>query len=330
MINSIMDYTILLTTKNHNKHYLNRYLRFIKYCKITNLNSPIKDLINHHICPKAKDLFPEYSNLAHNLWNKIQLTHRQHYIAHFLLWKTYHGSQTNAFYAMNNKDKMSTRLTSRTYELLKMESTTLVSRINKGYAVYVDNAGTKIRCKTDDPRVLTGEIRSTSYGRKYRPRTPDSKLRTSLSVTGKNTGPMSIDERIQRRKKTQILELYYDSYNKIFVSEDPLLVPTHYVKVFTGRRKVWDHAGKFRNIAEYIPVPPGYYEYNPTKIIRGVCLDTNLYVECTYISKPSNFHELSLCKVGKQLFRCTDLNKNVYLPKDFLKLIGLPDNCVPA
>lgn len=54
----------VLTSKPHNIHYLNRYVKFIQYCIKTNNydNNSIK-YEDHHICPKADDLFPEYKNL---------------------------------------------------------------------------------------------------------------------------------------------------------------------------------------------------------------------------------------------------------------------------
>jgi len=83
-----MDLHKILESKPHNPHYLKRYINFINAC----LNHNISDNVyieNHHICPKAKDMFPEYACLKNNPWNKAPLTFRQHIIAHVLLWKTY-------------------------------------------------------------------------------------------------------------------------------------------------------------------------------------------------------------------------------------------------
>ena len=117
-------YTILFS-KPHNKHYLLRYIKFIVALIDQNCNDEYMEL--HHICPKSKDLFPEYANLKINQWNKIKLTARQHFIAHQLLWKSYGGSQRYAFIAMANgvKNKHQqnrvTKLNSKSYSKLKEE-----------------------------------------------------------------------------------------------------------------------------------------------------------------------------------------------------------------
>lgn len=82
-------YTIL-ASKPHNSHYLNKYSNFINNCDDHNKKHNINiHREKHHICPKAKDLFPEYKNIKTNTWNVVNLTYRQHFIAHVLLAKTY-------------------------------------------------------------------------------------------------------------------------------------------------------------------------------------------------------------------------------------------------
>ncbi len=86
--------------KSPNIHYLIRYIKFIS----TRGGIKIKNKTHlHHILPKAKDMFPEYKNIRDNPWNGIHLTHREHFIAHWILAKTFPGtSQTLAFYYMTN------------------------------------------------------------------------------------------------------------------------------------------------------------------------------------------------------------------------------------
>jgi len=98
-----MDIYTILSSKPHNKHYLDRYHKFIQACCQVNSLKTKEELgytENHHICPKADDLFPNYKNFRTNKWNKAILTARQHFIAHLMLWKTYGGSQTKAIYFM--------------------------------------------------------------------------------------------------------------------------------------------------------------------------------------------------------------------------------------
>ena len=84
------DIYTTLTSKSHNPHYLKRYYKFVLLCALANKNLSKGDYTeNHHICPKAKDLFPEYTNLSLFPWNSIKLTRRQHILSHYLLAKSY-------------------------------------------------------------------------------------------------------------------------------------------------------------------------------------------------------------------------------------------------
>lgn len=87
----------LLKSKSHNTHYLKRYIKFIEGCKNQQTNEFMEA---HHILPKSKDMFPEYKSFKKYPENKINLTLRQHYIAHYLLWKTFGHSQAQAFKLM--------------------------------------------------------------------------------------------------------------------------------------------------------------------------------------------------------------------------------------
>nr|QMP83668.1 MAG: hypothetical protein [Caudoviricetes sp.] len=123
-----MDILNILSSKPHNQHYLKRYYTFISNCCKANSLLTKEELgitENHHICPKAKDLFPEFSNFSKNKWNKIQLTPNQHYVAHWILWKVYGGSQIDAFWKMNQKQSANKtqyrKIGNKTYYLLKVE-----------------------------------------------------------------------------------------------------------------------------------------------------------------------------------------------------------------
>jgi hypothetical protein len=105
----------ILKTKPHNLHYLNRYIKFIqRYANIAT-NEKIEA---HHICPKSSDLFPEFKSFKKHPWNKANLTLRQHYIAHKLLWKAYGGRQAQAFKLMCERLKFNT---SKCYEEVRRE-----------------------------------------------------------------------------------------------------------------------------------------------------------------------------------------------------------------
>jgi hypothetical protein len=162
----------ILSSKPHNKHYLNRYLKFIK--KFSNQIAIKGETEVHHICPKSSDLFPEYKSFKINPWNKINLTYRQHFIAHYMLTKTYSDSkQIYAFWAMCNKQSPSDnirnrdyKVTSRIFESTKKLVSKKVSNANKGYSTYYDTNNNKIRCKTNDEKVISGEYIPIGVGKK--------------------------------------------------------------------------------------------------------------------------------------------------------------------
>jgi len=190
----------ILISKPHNKHYLNRYWKFIKSIHTQQNSQECTE--NHHICPKAKDLFPEYKSLTNNPWNSIHLTRRQHWIAHWMLSKSYGKSQSTAFFRMCAKtDK---RITSRTYEIVKAEHSIIMSIKYKGTAIYVGSDGNNIRCCTSDDRVLSGEFVSTSKGRRYPSRSDSS--RKKIAYIHAMRSEEDIKKIIDKIKKTKSLK----------------------------------------------------------------------------------------------------------------------------
>jgi len=108
---------LILRSKHGNEHYIKRYIRFL-----TTRNSNVHEIqtkVRHHICPKANDLFPEYSSFEENSWNMILLTEREHFIAHMILWKAFGGSMTRAFHMMSNF-KSNRIKSSKIYESLRL------------------------------------------------------------------------------------------------------------------------------------------------------------------------------------------------------------------
>ena len=123
----------ILSSFDHNPHYLNRYIKFILSCSEKNVNQ--KNLEKHHICPKSKYLFPQYQSFIEHPWNRANLTCRQHYIAHLILSKVYtnsiqHSSMLKAFYRMSSVSKDNIRtISSRMFEKCKIANS-LAMKIN--------------------------------------------------------------------------------------------------------------------------------------------------------------------------------------------------------
>jgi hypothetical protein len=91
-----------------NLHYQKRYDKFIDSLKEQKISGYTE---RHHILPKSLG----GSNAKSNI---IKLTPRQHYIAHWMLWKIYGGSMTRAFFLMSHEDR-NHKINSKTYSLAK-------------------------------------------------------------------------------------------------------------------------------------------------------------------------------------------------------------------
>ena len=74
---------------------------------------------SHHICPKDKNLFPEYTKIKEHPWNNANLTARQHYDAHHMLWKAYGKGMTKAFLGMSGSLKRYGRTHPKIYESVR-------------------------------------------------------------------------------------------------------------------------------------------------------------------------------------------------------------------
>ena len=87
-----------------------RYLRFIESRRHRRIEGIVEV---HHIVPRAHGGTDDKENL-------IELSPREHFIAHWMLWRAYRDqSMTCAFWAMNNMSKC--RIHSRTYQTLREE-----------------------------------------------------------------------------------------------------------------------------------------------------------------------------------------------------------------
>ncbi len=96
-------------------NYQLHYNKLIERAKLRMLESDIK-IEQHHIIPRS--MGGDNSSI-----NLVNLTLREHYIAHHLLWKIYRNqSMAYAFWNMCNTRKDKEKyITSRTYETIRME-----------------------------------------------------------------------------------------------------------------------------------------------------------------------------------------------------------------
>lgn len=162
MNNQIIE---ILKSKQHNLHYLNRYIKFIDSCKIKNNDLPLETYFEtHHILPKSKELFYEYKDLRQHKWNSIKLTARQHIIAHIILWKVYGGTQLLSVQMMlgdftSNNMKMIGRTIP---EAIKVRYWSSLKKERQGKGIYKDSNSNKFLLHKDDPKIqelgLVGNI----------------------------------------------------------------------------------------------------------------------------------------------------------------------------
>jgi len=105
-------------------HYLNRYIKFITFAKKSAVGD--KYVESHHILPQSMGGLNDNDNL-------VKLSARQHYLAHWMLWKAYKSKEmTFAFFSMSNQSNQyqgrNRRINSRIYENLRNEFSTLLSK----------------------------------------------------------------------------------------------------------------------------------------------------------------------------------------------------------
>ena len=173
-MNSESIYAIL-ASKPHNPHYLKRYLKFIEWCK---QNPPIDGYSEeHHICPKANDLFPEFTSFREHPWNCATLGTKQHIISHVLLWKAYPNSTMSMALDCilgNFNSSTNTRLVNRNipevYRIRYLARSRKEAALKRGDYVrgkstYKDSDGNKYFLKTNDPKIEELNLVGNNYGR---------------------------------------------------------------------------------------------------------------------------------------------------------------------
>ena len=198
-----IDIYAILASKPHNPHYLNRYWKFINFCIESNKN--LSNSIyteKHHICPKAKDLFPEHDK---EVWNIVVLTANQHIIAHVILWKAYSGSQALALECIlgqfNNKtnshlsnrkipDKIERRYLAKSRE----DAAKYRGEYRIGYSVYKDSKNNKYFLKSDDPKIQ------------------------ELNLVGNNSGYSHSEEGKERMSGDRVTTLYKNGRPDVVIS----------------------------------------------------------------------------------------------------------------
>lgn len=218
MLNTLLE---ILSEYPHNPLYLNRYIKFIINCKKFNIiSSGIYE--KHHICMKS--MFPEFASFTEFPWNCVQLTPRQHYIAHLLLWKTYRNRQASfAFHIMIHGNPSGTRynnVTSRMYETLLLDCR--INNLGENHPLFgkkrakesIEKQRKKLigRKQTTEhitkriSKTTTTKARRKAEGKSY---SPSEATRNKISASSKGISKPMSEEHIKNLKchtnnKTQI------------------------------------------------------------------------------------------------------------------------------
>lgn len=181
-----------ITTVNVvSQHHYQRYMRLMQALKNQKIDGYFE---RHHILPKSLG----GDNSKENL---INLTARQHFIAHKLLWMAYRGSQMGrAFYSMCNIRK--SYVGSKEYELARIEVAKATSELGKKSKGRV----TPDQVREKQKLAMAGRKLSASHvlALKSRVFTEETREKMSLAQRGK---VMSSDAKlkISRAKKGKSL-----------------------------------------------------------------------------------------------------------------------------
>lgn len=149
----------------------------------------------HHILPRSMGGGNEPSNI-------IALTLRQHYIAHWMLWKAYGGKMAVAFDYMNGIKKYGYRLTGRTIKLLSQD----VSKRRSERLVSTETREKQRQAKLG--RKLSPEhiekVRQASTGRVV---SEETKRKVSEAKKGKSNGRTGFKQSQETREKIKMAQV---------------------------------------------------------------------------------------------------------------------------
>jgi hypothetical protein len=127
MYQSVDEFLALFETKDikFDRRQLTRYVHFIESCKVRTRNGYTEI---HHILPQS--LFTEFRDED---WNKLRVSAREHFIAHWILAKAVGGNQwfgAAMMVSANNprQDRIGIRITARMFEVLRIKTAEAASK----------------------------------------------------------------------------------------------------------------------------------------------------------------------------------------------------------
>lgn len=211
---------------NYNEFYLKKYFNFCSSLieKYNNKKIDKQDSEKHHILPVS--LFPELSKEKSNI---INISLREHYLAHWLLAKTFGGKMWFAFNQMKRTIKNS-RKNSILYEYSKKYIKNLISINNKGLK------------------------RSLKFKE-----TLSKRMKNKLLARDLNGNIMLVDKNDERLKNGQLVYFRKGSNltekTKIKISENGLKGRKSYVNIKTGEVKFFKKEDEIPKYFKKAPNP---------------------------------------------------------------------------
>ena len=162
---NFIDYFAKLKVKSHKK--LEEYLRFCEENKTEYIKFKTA---RHHILPKAPACFPEFEDFSTYPWNRVILTHQNHYVAHYLLAQAISNVSINAaWWAMKIMDVKNGRLST---DFIKEESKIFQQLMEEKHAFQIldnntitENGKTKKENQTEK-MIQTRKKNGSSLGEK--------------------------------------------------------------------------------------------------------------------------------------------------------------------
>lgn len=193
----------ILLSKSNDEFRINRYIKFINDCQQINIKTDNIILEKHHICPLAKDMFPEYKSFKEHPWNKALLTPRQHYIAHIMLWKIFGKSQTRALWFMRHSKPKSqvhyNKMSSKMFDNLRKQDLERQKILQCGDKHWSKQPGKTHNAITNHPRGMLGK----SHTQEYKDFMSKNQLGNKNHFYGKNhkdSTKIKISEKLSGRK----------------------------------------------------------------------------------------------------------------------------------
>lgn len=159
-------------------HYVRRYVKFIASCTTGEGYTE-----RHHILPRS--MFPQFKNFRSHPWNKVNLTGRQHFIAHWILARAFGGNMWQAFHAMAylhcDDNQRAFKVSSKTFEEIKVAMSDIMRT-----RVVSDETREKMRANNIGRKASEETKRAMSEARKGRIVTPETRAKIGLANSVKS------------------------------------------------------------------------------------------------------------------------------------------------